>query len=185
MPLPREVIFPRVMRNHDVRALLLGAGEQILDLVCDGATVEQLAEWLRAPLKHAATAGDLDLTTRLLDVGASGNALSAAIRGGHVELIGDLLHRMASSTEQDEHGDAPIHVATSLGYDKVVRDLLEAGVSPSEKAGGVIPPFTSLFVNAVGKLYVICWRRGRAYPSGTAVTSSLSTSLPEKAMLIS
>lgn len=114
------------MPNHEALAQLLGAGEQIFDLICEGATTGQLAEWLWAPLKHAATAGVLDLTIRLLGAGASESVLSWDVRGGHLEHVGDLLRREAGACldQRDGNGARDIHIAAWDCHVVIVNVLL-------------------------------------------------------------
>lgn len=46
----------------------------IFSMVCNRATPKQWAEWLRAPLEHAAGTGNADLVDRLLKAGVDGSA---------------------------------------------------------------------------------------------------------------
>lgn len=45
--------------------LLRGMGEDLLSLVCESASQEQLAAWLRVPLEHAAARGDVACVEKL------------------------------------------------------------------------------------------------------------------------
>lgn len=112
------------------RDILRGMEERVFDLVgsIHGAVNSKLwAEWLRFPLEQAATAGDIDLTTKLLSAGAKGSAVHLAIRGGHAELVDDLLENGASPNAKDQAGDAPLHLAAGLGQFKIVSLLLHNG----------------------------------------------------------
>ncbi|CAM9830945.1 unnamed protein product, partial [Ectocarpus sp. 8 AP-2014] len=86
------------MPGYEERASILqDLGDTIFKLVCDRATTEQWAEWLRAPLEHAAATGNRDLVDKLLGAGANGGAgwrgcygktlLHAAAEGGNVHVI--------------------------------------------------------------------------------------------------
>lgn len=80
------------MNLNQRRAFLDGAEVELLKLVLNGATPEQWAEWLRAPLEHAAVGGNYDLVDRFR-AGANGSAgwrgcrartlLDAAALGGN------------------------------------------------------------------------------------------------------
>ena len=73
-------------------SILQGSEELIVKLVCEGTTPEQWAEWLRAPLEHAAAQANYKLVEKLLKAGANGKAgwrgclgrtvLDAAAEGG-------------------------------------------------------------------------------------------------------
>ncbi|CAM9943714.1 unnamed protein product, partial [Hapterophycus canaliculatus] len=79
------------------RTALHGMAERLFKLVSDGATPRQWAEWLRAPLEHAAARGEKDLAQCLLKAGANGGAgwkgcddrtlLQAAAEGGNKETV--------------------------------------------------------------------------------------------------
>lgn len=83
------------------RSLLEGAEVEIFKLMSYGATPERWAEWLRAPLEHAAARGNFDLVQRLLKAGANGGAgwrgcrgrtlLDAAALGGNEHVVTALL----------------------------------------------------------------------------------------------
>ncbi|CAN0015329.1 unnamed protein product [Ectocarpus sp. 12 AP-2014] len=80
---------------------------EIFKLVRREATSEQWKQWLRAPLEHAAAEGNLDLFTRLMDAGASGEAgwrgchgrtlLGAAAYGKSEKMVRALLAAGAKS----------------------------------------------------------------------------------------
>ncbi|CAM9605037.1 unnamed protein product [Ectocarpus fasciculatus] len=86
------------MPGYEERASILqDLGDTIFKLVCDRATPGQWAEWLRAPLEHAAGTGNRDLVDKLLEAGGNGGAgwrgchgktlLHAAAEGGNVQVI--------------------------------------------------------------------------------------------------
>lgn len=78
-----------------------GLASQLFKLVAYGATPEQWEEWLRVPLEHAASRGNLDLVNVLLGAGANGSAgwrgcrgrtlLDAAAVGGNGEVVSALI----------------------------------------------------------------------------------------------
>lgn len=83
------------------RVLLEGAEVELFKLVLQGATPEQWAEWLRAPLEHAVVSGKFGLVNRLLRAGANGSAgwrgcrgrtlVDAAALGGNGDVVSALL----------------------------------------------------------------------------------------------
>lgn len=60
--------------KNPARASLHCLAGEIFKLVSDGATPEQWAEWLRAPLEHAAPAGNVEIFNALIGAGADGSA---------------------------------------------------------------------------------------------------------------
>lgn len=78
-----------------------------------------------APLRHAAAAGDRNVTLKLLAAEARGDAFMAAVRGGQEALVDDLLQAGFRPTERDEEtGGHTLHVAAGLGHSGSVRSLL-------------------------------------------------------------
>ncbi|CAN0509998.1 unnamed protein product [Ectocarpus sp. 12 AP-2014] len=59
-------------QSEDDRSRLDGFEICIFKLVQEEVTSHQWKQWLRVPLEHAAARGNLDLFTRLMDAGASG-----------------------------------------------------------------------------------------------------------------
>lgn len=113
---------------------LRGLEERVFDHVRQRATTHEWAAWLRIPMQYSAAAGDQDVTLKLLAAGARGDAMMAACRGGHDTLVDDLLRAGERPDQKDRvTGDAPIHVASSLGHVGVVTSLLREGVEPDTR----------------------------------------------------
>lgn len=111
------------------RASLRGAEGTIFDLVFARTTAQQWAEWLRAPLEHAAGTGNLDLVKELQEAGAAGSAFHAALRANQRALARQLLRLGAPSSDKDNCGDAPLHLAAGLGHGDIVPLLLRKGAA--------------------------------------------------------
>ena len=80
------------MSNAESRRALRGEGERILDVVSEALMPRQWAELLMNALEGAAAEGDRGLAMKLVGAGARiGLALHSAVRGGHGELMNDLL----------------------------------------------------------------------------------------------
>lgn len=99
-------------------------GDAILDVISKDSTDAEWGEWLQAPFQRAAANGDGPLSLALLKAGATGCHLHPAIRGGQQELLNKLLELGASASIRDESGNAPIHVAASVGHGDIVGTLL-------------------------------------------------------------
>lgn len=106
----------------------------------DNATPKQWAEWLRAPLEHAAGQGDLELVTKLLNAGANGKSgvrgcrgrtlLDAAAEGGNEKVVGALLAAGSGKDVNVRSGSkrrSPLHRAALMGHEAVATALLLAG----------------------------------------------------------
>lgn len=122
------------------RAVLVGLEETIFDFMYRGATPQQWAEWLRAPLEHAAAAADLEVVETLLLAGADGSAgwkgcrdrslLCAAVQGGSHEVVKSLLKagsRPDINTRSGEKMWSPLHYAAAGGHTAMARILMMAG----------------------------------------------------------
>ncbi|CAB1102228.1 unnamed protein product [Ectocarpus sp. CCAP 1310/34] len=109
------------------RVKLRGTEETIFDLVCAGTSKMQWAEWLRTPLEHAASAGNLDLVTKLQEAEAGGSALHLALRAGQDALARELLRLGAPTKAIDNNGDTPLHLPAASGLGDVVSMLLLDG----------------------------------------------------------
>eukprot|EP00903_Cladosiphon_okamuranus_P013635 g12699.t1 len=107
------------------RSALAGLGEAILDTLSERTTGAEWGAWLQAPYERAAAACNVFHSISLLQAGARGSHLHPAVRGGHDDLVTDLLRLGASPTAKDNHGDVPIHIAAFLGRVKKVQALLE------------------------------------------------------------
>ncbi|CAB1104400.1 unnamed protein product [Ectocarpus sp. CCAP 1310/34] len=126
-------------------SILQDLGDTIFKLVCDWATPEQWAEWLRAPLEHAAATGaggdikakaphtwhtPLDLTVTG-GKEAAAKALIMAGADGHMwehRVAKDLLLSGANPIQAGSNGNFPIHLAACHGLDEVVLAVVEKGI---------------------------------------------------------
>eukprot|EP00752_Nemacystus_decipiens_P015732 g14045.t1 len=106
------------------RSAVAGLEAAILDVLSDNTTDSEWGACLQAPYERAAAAGDVPLAIALLRAGAKGSHLHPAVRGGHDDLVKELLKLGASPTAKDDHGDAPLHIAASLGRTGIVKTLL-------------------------------------------------------------
>lgn len=125
---------------YDERAVLNGLGNQVFRQVCARATQAQWAEWLRAPLEHAAAAGNAELVGLLLRAGANGKAgwrgchgrtfLGAAAQGGNHEVLAALLEAGGQAEVNVCSGEkmwSPLQYAASGGHATVARILMMEG----------------------------------------------------------
>ncbi|CAM9620256.1 unnamed protein product, partial [Ectocarpus fasciculatus] len=126
------------------RSRLDGFEIEIFKLVQREATSEQWKQWLRAPLEHAAAAGNLDLFTRLMDAGADGKAgwrgchgrtlLGAAACGNNSDkMVQALLEAGAKRDVNAVFGIAEksaLHVAAARGAEASCTSLMIAGAKP-------------------------------------------------------
>ncbi|CAM9757739.1 unnamed protein product, partial [Ectocarpus fasciculatus] len=128
------------MRGYEKRASIVqDLGDTIFKLVCDRATPEQWAEWLRVPLEHAAATANDDLVSKLLRAGANGGGgyrgchdktlLHAAAEGGNVHVV-STLHRAGAGSEMDTKtpgtGHTPLHLAVLGGNAAAAKTLILA-----------------------------------------------------------
>lgn len=93
---------------------------QVIDLIFQVLNSEQWAELLKGPLEHAASEGNGGLAQKLVEAGAQiGDALHAALRGGHAAVVEDLLDHGASvNAKQSSGGCSPLQVAAAIGGDR-------------------------------------------------------------------
>lgn len=119
---------------------LRGTEERIFKLMFDRATPDQWAEWLRAPLEHAAGSADRDLVEKLLKAGANGSAgwrgcdgktlLHAGAEGGD-EIIMTALIRSGGTVDLNvptiRGGRTPLHLAACGGKTAAAKALMLAG----------------------------------------------------------
>ncbi|CAM9703933.1 unnamed protein product, partial [Scytosiphon promiscuus] len=124
----------------DRRNILRNAGDMIFNLVCDRATPEQWAEWLRVPLEHAAGTADYDLVAKLLKAGANGNAgwrgcyaktlLYAGAEGGNEHVVAALVRSGHGKDLDIACGPVrrtPLHCAAVGGKTSAAQVLMLAG----------------------------------------------------------
>ena len=130
------------MHLYPKRAPLQELGGEIFKLVSYGATSEQWAEWLRAPLEHAAARGNFDLVNKLLQAGANGGAgwrgcrgrtlLDAAALGGNPDVVAALLRagcRPDANVVSVSSKRSALHLAVVCGHGEVARKLILAGAN--------------------------------------------------------
>lgn len=109
------------------RDALQGEETLILDVISEVFKPEQWAAFLRVLLEGVAVKGHRCLAQKLL-VGAGaamGGALHEAVRGGHNQLVKDLLQENgASASSKDRRGNTPPHVAAEVGDVELLKFLL-------------------------------------------------------------
>lgn len=128
------------MHIYPQRVSLLGLEHEIFKLVSYGATPEQWAEWLRVPLEHAASRGNLDLVNRLLAAGANVSPgwtgcrgrtlLDAAALGGNADVVSAFVRAGAGAginTLSISSGRSALYTATYCGHETAARRLILAG----------------------------------------------------------
>ncbi|CAM9535921.1 unnamed protein product [Scytosiphon promiscuus] len=128
------------MHIYPQRLSLVGLEVEIFKLVSFGAAPEQWAEWLRAPLEHAASRGDLDLVNRLLAAGANGGAgwkgcrgrtmLDAAALGGNAKVVSAFVRSGAAADINAltvSSRRSALYTATCCGHEEAARRLILAG----------------------------------------------------------
>ena len=155
------------------RSALAGLGEAILDVLSDHTTDAEWGACLQAPYERAAAVGDVPLSIALLKAGARGSHLHPAVRGGHDDLVKELLRLGASATSKDEHGDAPVHIAASLGRGEIAKTLMIEGVDEFEvDAKGRTPAHLACWNGNVATVEVLMdgtqgnWRSGARHRLG-------------------
>ncbi|CAM9757000.1 unnamed protein product, partial [Ectocarpus fasciculatus] len=127
------------MHLYPKRAVL-GAELEIFKLLSFAATPEQWAEWLRAPLEHAAARGNVGLVERLLEAGADGGPgwrgcrgrtmLDAAALGGNADVVIKLLESGCVpdvNVVSVSSRRSALHLAVVCGHEAAARTLMIAG----------------------------------------------------------
>ncbi|CAM9450731.1 unnamed protein product [Sphacelaria rigidula] len=123
------------------REVLKGFEEAIFSHVRERATPAQWANWLRAPLEHAAAAGDSKLVNHLLSAGANAEAglegchgrtlLCTAAKGGNTEVVTALLAAGAGGKDLNVGGGrrkwSALHHAAAAGHRQCCTVLVRAG----------------------------------------------------------
>ena len=116
------------MPNRGRREALRGVEKQTLDLLSEVFSSKQWSELLQGPLERAAARGKRGLAQKLVRAGAEiGNALHAAVWGGHGDIVSDLLKNGASFAARDTNGCTPLHFAAKKGKTEMVQLLLLKG----------------------------------------------------------
>ncbi len=110
------------------REAVRGEEVEAVDLIAEVLTSQRWAHLLKATLEHAAFKGNRGLAQKLLRAGAEiGDALCAAVRGGRVDIVNDLLDGGASLAAENAYGRTPLHVATAFGEIEMMELLLLNG----------------------------------------------------------
>lgn len=117
---------------------------KLFDLVCEGASKQQWADWLRLPLEHAVFAGEVGLVKTLIRAGANIESdwesrhghilLHSAAEGGKHEIVLALLKAGAKSGVNKRHGPkkwTALHYAAYGGHETIVHALMFAGADLS------------------------------------------------------
>ena len=131
------------MENSSGREVLCGVEVEVFDLIAEVVTSEEWSKLLRAPLERAAGQGNRGLAQKLLRAGAErGDALNAAVRGGHGEIVNDLLDEGASVNDTYFSSYTPLHFAALEGRTEMVQLLLLKGAH----INGIFGPCTPLFL---------------------------------------
>lgn len=136
------------MPRYEERALLRGLEKKIFNFVRKRATPEQWGEWLRAPLEHAAAAGDAELVGKMLRAGANVGGdwrgcegrtlLCAAVEGGNDNIVSSLLKAGAKKDVNVRCGErewSPLHYAALGGHETIARMLMMAGAYADDTKG--------------------------------------------------
>ncbi|CAN0393843.1 unnamed protein product, partial [Pylaiella littoralis] len=130
------------MEGSDDRTALHGMEKRLFELVSNGATSAQWAEWLRVPLEHALAEGDKELAMSLLKAGADWGSdwegcdgrtfLDAAAEGGNKEVVSALLDAGGLENLNAVSGDKKVtalHRAIVRGHTAVAWELMVAGAN--------------------------------------------------------
>ena len=116
------------MPRRKRREALRGVEKQAFDLISEVFNAKEWAKLLKAPLERAAARGNRELAKKLVRAGADiGNALHAAVWGGHGQIVSDLLKHGASFAAKDTNGCTPLHFAARTGKTHIVRGLMLKG----------------------------------------------------------
>ncbi len=114
--------------ERNSREIALGVAEQIVDHMFRAFPPAHWPALLHVPLASAAWEGDEGMVQKLVEAGARiGDALHAAVRGGHGKIVNHLLESGASIHEPDGQGLPPLHVAAVFGQAEILRSLLLKG----------------------------------------------------------
>ncbi|KAI9708806.1 MAG: hypothetical protein M1820_003761 [Bogoriella megaspora] len=115
--------------GNAIQAAAFGGKTEMIDmLLVLGADVHSDGRF-GTPLRVASLNGHTNAVELLLKKGAklrrpSGDAIRAAVQGGHRSTLHILLNSLLSTKDVDWHYDAAIQEAAFRGYDSLLRDLL-------------------------------------------------------------
>ncbi|CAM9285786.1 unnamed protein product [Ectocarpus sp. 4 AP-2014] len=115
---------------------------EVVGLVIDNATPRQWADWLRAPIEHAAANGNFELVTALLKAGGTGTPglrgcrgrtlLDAAAEGGNEQVVSAILRAGATPDLCARSGSkrrSALHRAALHGHEAAARVLMMGGAN--------------------------------------------------------
>ena len=130
------------------REALRGAEIQTLDLISQVLTPERWADLLNGPLERAADQGNRGIAQKLVEAGAAmGDALHAAVQGGHGDVVNYLLDNEASIDALDaRNGYAPLHIAVQLDKLEMVQLLMLRG---ADKDAFTLDKWTPLYLAGI------------------------------------
>eukprot|EP00903_Cladosiphon_okamuranus_P009973 g9459.t1 len=127
-------------QKRENREILLDwGGRRLLRLMYLRAGGEELAQWLRVPLRHGCLVADFDLVDELLKAGADGSnrgpcgnerpLLHVAVHGGSARIVRRLLTTAAALPGIDDkaEGRTALQVAVGNGNQEAAKVLIKAG----------------------------------------------------------
>ena len=136
---------------------------EIIDLIAEVFTAKQWSRLLKAPLERAAFRRNRSLVQKLTRAGAEvGYVLHSAVRGGHGEIVNDLLESGASVNVKNVEGNSPLHLAAQMGKAEIVELLLLHGADKDALGNDRRTPlFLAVSDGHVGTALALFWLPAR------------------------